>query len=203
MISNFVCPPKFACKYFSWIETGPYLAGSIYCSCYWKISKHSSKLEERRKERVFFFFFEVPSSPYRIAGGPKRCTGCPRPIKCPLWLILAHLIPPSHSRSLQKFLEWSWSQWTNLFVFSPPFQSAASIYSALEVSVHFSSSLFFFFCKMLVAILLEMHASVYFIFGIFISIYFCHDLCQVILGKMHVCIFVFDIWMQICGKLDV
>ena len=44
---------------------------------------------------------------------------------------------------------------------------------------------------MLVAILLEMHASVYFIFGIFIGIYFCHDLCQVILGKMHMCVFLF------------
>ena len=45
---------------------------------------------------------------------------------------------------------------------------------------------------MLVAILLEMPASVYFIFGIFIIIYFCHDLCHAILGK-YAYIFVFDI----------
>ena len=58
------------------------------------------------------------------------------------------------------------------------FQSAASVFSTLEVGVFF---FFFFFslslslslsCKMLVPILLGMHASAYFIFGIFISILF-------------------------------
>ena len=161
----------------------------------------SSKRGERRG--FFSFLFWCPIALIGPSVALKGALGYPGPIKCPIWLILAHFILPSHSRSLQKFLEWSWAQRANLFVFSLPFQSATLVYSALEVSVHFSSSLFFFFCKMLVAILLEMHASVYFIFGIFISIYFCHDLCQVILGKMHVCIFVFDIWMQICGKLDV
>ena len=31
---EFCLPPKFACEDFSWIETGPYLARSIYYSCY-------------------------------------------------------------------------------------------------------------------------------------------------------------------------
>ena len=66
--------------------------------------------------------------------------------------------------------------------FQPQF--AISIFSGLKVSVYFSSSLLFF-CKMLVAILLGMHASTYFIFGIFIIIllFFCHDICHAILGK--------------------
>ena len=46
-----------------------------------------------------------------------------------------------------------------------------------------------------------MRASIYFIFGTFISVYFCHDLCHAILGKMHIYI-VFDIWVQTCGNLD-
>ena len=47
----------------------------------------------------------------------------------------------------------------------------------------FPSSLIFF-CKMLAAILLEMHANVYFFFfRIFKFIYFCHDLRHAILGK--------------------
>ena len=52
------------------------------------------------------------------------------------------------------------------------------------LSFFFSS----FFYKMLVVILLGMHASAYFIFGIFISIYFCHDLCHAIFGK---CIYIY------------
>ena len=50
-------------------------------------------------------------------------------------------------------------------------QSIASVFSTLEVNVYFSFSPLFF-CKMLVAILLGMHTSAYFIFGIFISILF-------------------------------
>ena len=60
---------------------------------------------------------------------------------------------------------------------------------ALKVSVHFSSSLIFFFYKMLVAVLLEMHASVYFYFWNFHKHIFCHDLCHVILGKTLVYVF--------------
>ena len=56
---------------------------------------------------------------------------------------------------------------------------------------------------MLVAILLGMHANAYFIFGIFISIYFCHDLCHAILGE---CIYFFFclcyMGVQIYGNLD-
>ena len=44
-----------------------------------------------------------------------------------------------------------------------------------------------FFYKILVAILLEMHARIFFIFGTFISVYFCHA----ILGKMHVYIYIY------------
>ena len=54
---------------------------------------------------------------------------------------------------------------------------------------------------MLVATLLEMHASVYFIFGIYISMYFCHDLHHAIFRK-YAYIFVFDISVQTCGNLD-
>ena len=57
------------------------------------------------------------------------------------------------------------------FSFSPLFQCTTSILSTLKVSVYFFFFSYFFY-KMLVAILLEMHASAYFIFGIFISIYF-------------------------------
>jgi len=85
----------------------------------------------------------------------------------------------------------------------PSFQlhSTASVFSTLEVSVYFSLFSYFSY-KMLVAILQEMDASVYFIFGIFISIYFFHDLYHAIIGKMHI-FFVFDIWVQTCRNLDV
>ena len=62
---------------------------------------------------------------------------------------------------------------------------------------------------MLVAIPLGMHASVYFVFGIFISIYiFCHDLCHAILGKsiyiyIYICFLAFFLCymgVQICGN---
>ena len=62
---------------------------------------------------------------------------------------------------------------------------------------------------MLVAIPLGMHASVYFVFGIFISIYiFCHDLCHAILEKsiyiyIYICFLAFFLCymgVQICGN---
>ena len=75
-------------------------------------------------------------------------------------------------------------------------QYATSVSYALEVSVYLSFSFLFFF-KMLVAILLGTHASAYFIFGIFISIYFFyHDLCHVILGK---CIYFFGFCLCYMG----
>ena len=63
--------------------------------------------------------------------------------------------------------------------------------------------LFFFFfpclllfCKMLEATLLGMHASAYFIFGIFISIYFLPWFMPCYLRKMHIIFFVFGIWVS-------
>ena len=65
---------------------------------------------------------------------------------------------------------------------------------------------------MLVAIPLGMHASVYFVFGIFISIYiFCHDLCHAILEKniyiyIYICFLAFFLCymgVQICGNSNV
>ena len=62
---------------------------------------------------------------------------------------------------------------------------------------------------MLVAIPLGMHACVYFVFGIFISIYiFFHDLCHAILEKsiyiyIYICFLAFFLCymgVQICGN---
>ena len=132
----------------------------------------------------------MPNSPYRTIGGPKRCTGLPRAYKMPYL---------AHSCSFHPSLSFSLLTKIPRVILSSAGQSIL-LQSTISVSYF---SLFctrgqcpffffsYFFCKMLVAILLEMHASVYFIFGIFISIYFCHDLCQVIFEKMHMCVFLF------------
>ena len=89
-------------------------------------------------------------------------------------------------------------------------QFAVLVFSALEVNVYLSSSLPFS-CNMLVAILLGVHASAYFIFGVFISIYFCHDLCHAILGEcIYIYIYIFFFFsfclcymgVQVCGNLN-
>ena len=57
---------------------------------------------------------------------------------------------------------------------------------------------------MLVAVFVEMHASVYFYFWNFHEciIFFCHYLCHAILGKC-TCIFLFLIYeYRICGNLN-
>ena len=68
---------------------------------------------------------------------------------------------------------------------------------------------FFFFCKMLVAILLGMHASAYFIFGIFISILiFSPWFMPCYLKKMHIQIYFFFFFclcymgLKLCGNLN-
>ena len=140
----------------------------------------------------------MPNSPYRTIGGPKRCTGLPRAYKMPY---LAHSCSfhPSLSFSLlTKILRVILSSASQ----SIRLQSAISVsYFSLFCTRGQCPFFFFsyFFCKMLVAILLEMHASVYFIFGIFISIYFCHDLCHAILGK-YAYIFCFLIYECKHGK---
>ena len=118
---------------------------------------------ERRGFYFYFLFFQVRSSQHLLG---QRCPtaligplGSLGPIKGLLapFLLISSLSLTSHL--LQKFLECFRAQRVHPFSFSPLCQSTASVFSAFEVNVCFSSSSYFLY-KTLVAILLEMHASV-------------------------------------------
>ena len=139
---------------------------------------------------VFFFFFLGLTNLVNLPSGPRRAARQLRAYKSPLGPFLAHFSSPLYSSLSTKFPRALRALRVRAFSFNLPFQSVVFVYFALEASVHFSSSLcFFFYSKMLVAVLREMHASVYFYFWSFHKHIFCHDLCHVILGKMHAYIF--------------
>ena len=164
-----------------------------------------------RRERFFFFFFKGLTrstltwstystgliGPLGLPGDPRRATRQPRAYKRPLGPFLAHFSSPLYSSLSTKFPR-------ALRALQAVLSTLVCHFSKLFLSIlHLRSMSIFFFCKMLVAVLLEMHASVYFYFWNFLKHIFCHDFCHVILGKMHVYIFfAFAIWLQTCRNLD-
>ena len=100
----------------------------------------SSKRGERRlvSDRVNINLVNLP-------GGLRRAAGQPRAYKRPLGSFLAHFLSPLYSSLSIKFPRALRALRVRAFSFNFPFQSAVFVYFALEASVHFSSSLCFFF----------------------------------------------------------
>ena len=90
---------------------------------------------------------------------------------------------------------WSNSRTKRVWLFSFNLLLQSFLHSRPMSFFFFFSSLLLF-CKMLEATLLGMHASAYFIFGIFISIYFLPWFMPCYLRKMHIIFFVFGIWVS-------
>ena len=176
-------------------------------------SRPVSQLKERK--RLFFplFFWEVWSGQQStltwstLTGGPSRCPeltrrpkkvrwaaqAVQRPIKAPFCLILTSFHSFLWLLTSQKF-----SGATYELSGSGFFTSVCCFSFFYTWGQCLSFLLSSFFCQMLVAILLGMHASAYFIFGIFISFFFffCHDICPAILGEcIYFLLFVCVIWV--------
>ena len=175
------CHPQIACRDYSWIKTRFYLTGLICCSYFWSIFWTCLWALGEEKASPFSFLYwkfdrvnrstltDGPSRCARLTRRPKKvCQAVQRPIKAPFWLILT---------SFHSFL---WLFTSRMFSGATCELSGFGFLTSVCCFNLFCTwgqclSFFFFpsfFCKMLVPILLGMHASAYFIFGIFISIFF-------------------------------